>query len=145
MKNYHAHKSSLFLMELIIAIVFFALASAVCLQLFVKSHQINRQTEELHQAVNLAVSAAEVFRQSDGSPEEIQALLPELSPVEDGFLASFYDADFSPCGNTGAVYQLQLLLTGEDTDPEAEIHILKLAEGSAIYSLTCKTHLPNTL
>ena len=37
-------KSALFLMELMITTLFFALASTVCVQLFVKAHQINRET-----------------------------------------------------------------------------------------------------
>ena len=39
-------RSALFLMELIFSILFFALASAVCVQLFVKAHLLSVSTQE---------------------------------------------------------------------------------------------------
>ena len=43
MKGTPAKRSSLFLLELIIAILFFSLTSAVCVQIFVRAHLISRQ------------------------------------------------------------------------------------------------------
>ena len=40
MKRTPAKRSSLFLLELIIAILFFSLTSAVCVQFFARAHQI---------------------------------------------------------------------------------------------------------
>ena len=40
MERTPAKRSSLFLLELMIAILFFCLASAVCVQIFVKAHTI---------------------------------------------------------------------------------------------------------
>lgn len=37
-------KSGLFLMELIVAFLFFSLASAICVQLFVKADTINEES-----------------------------------------------------------------------------------------------------
>ena len=48
MKGTPAKRSSLFLLELIIAILFFSLTSAVCVQIFVRAHLISRQTQELN-------------------------------------------------------------------------------------------------
>ena len=48
MERTPAKRSSLFLLELMIAILFFCLASAVCVQIFVKAHTISRETEELN-------------------------------------------------------------------------------------------------
>ena len=39
-------RSGLLLMEIIIAILFFSLASAICLQLFVKAHNLGQDTQE---------------------------------------------------------------------------------------------------
>ena len=57
----NSSKSSLFLMELILSILFFSLASAVCVQLFVKSHLISRQSTDLTNSVNLAQDVAEIY------------------------------------------------------------------------------------
>ena len=51
MKGTPAKRSSLFLLELIIAILFFSLTSAVCVQIFVRAHLISRQTQELNTAL----------------------------------------------------------------------------------------------
>ena len=61
MKRKPAKRSSLFLMELIIAILFFCLASAVCVRFFVKSHLIERDTTALNHAANYASSVAEMY------------------------------------------------------------------------------------
>jgi flagellar basal body-associated protein FliL len=55
-------RSSLFLMELIIAILFFSLASAVCLRMFAKSHQLSTDASAGNQAVNQTVNVAELIR-----------------------------------------------------------------------------------
>ena len=55
-------KSGLFLMELIIAICFFAVASAVCVQLFAISHTLSRRSSGMQMAVQLAAGTAEGFK-----------------------------------------------------------------------------------
>ncbi len=55
-------RSSLFLMELIIAILFFSLASAVCLRMFAKSHELSTKASALNHAVNEASDLAESLR-----------------------------------------------------------------------------------
>lgn len=65
-------KSSMFLMELIIAILFFALASAVCIQLFVKSHLLSNAASDESRALLLCQNLSEIY----------QGILPECSPGE---------------------------------------------------------------
>ena len=59
MKKHTSSRSGLLLMEIIIAILFFSVVSAVCLQLFVKSHNLGQDTEELDMAVRHAGSVAD--------------------------------------------------------------------------------------
>ena len=54
-------KSGLFLMEIMFAILFFSLAGAVCLQLFVKAHSLSRDAKTLDAAVTVCQSAAAVL------------------------------------------------------------------------------------
>lgn len=54
-------KISLFLMELIIAILFFALASAVCIQLFVKSHLLGNTTIRENHALLMCQNLSEIY------------------------------------------------------------------------------------
>lgn len=62
MKN----KASLVLIEQLIMTLVFALAAAVCLQIFVKADSISRQTERLGQAQVLAQNGAEAIKAADG-------------------------------------------------------------------------------
>lgn len=91
------HRSSLFLLELILVIFFFSLASAVCIQLFVKAHLTERETEALNRAIPLAESAAEAYHKVSGRLEELGTLFPEgrLNEAGDSFLV-FYDEDWHP-------------------------------------------------
>lgn len=67
--KYTSHTSGLFLLELILAILFFSIASAICVQLFVKSHLLSRKAENLSIAVNECSDAAEIILSSDNQTE----------------------------------------------------------------------------
>ncbi len=114
-----ARASSLFLMELIIAILFFSAASAVCVQLFVKSHLLSQDAEELSHAVNECSGVAEVAEASDGAADCTTTLKGLYPQAEDGGdtgadLVIYYDKDFSPCTAEEAAYRLVLQLAQED-------------------------------
>jgi len=57
---------SLFLIELIVALLFFALAAALCMQFFVQANQISRQSVNLNQAIFISQNFAEEFRATNG-------------------------------------------------------------------------------
>ena len=80
MERTPAKRSSLFLLELMIAILFFCLASAVCVQIFVKAHTTSRETQELNTA------------------------LEKVSGYTELFLA--YDADWQECSKDEASYEI---------------------------------------
>lgn len=77
-------KSSLFLMELIIALLFFSLASTVCIRLFVNAHSLSAQTVDQNYAVNYAQNMAEAFTGCNGDLQALQALLTGSLLAEDG-------------------------------------------------------------
>ncbi len=59
-------KSSLFLMEILISILFFSVAAAACIQLFVKAHVLDNQTKEQNQAVIWSQNLAELWHTPNG-------------------------------------------------------------------------------
>ena len=69
-----AQSSSLFLMELILAILFFSITSAVCVQFFVKSHLLSRDSKILSQAVNECANIAEIYDASDSIDDALLSL-----------------------------------------------------------------------
>ena len=74
MKKQTSSRSGLLLMEIIIAILFFSVVSAICLQLFVKSHKLGQNTEELDMAVRQASSVAEILSQSKQPVNHLQEI-----------------------------------------------------------------------
>ena len=100
MKRTPAKRSSLFLLELIIAILFFSLTSAVCVQFFARAHQISRQTQELNAALEKVSGCTEIFlsggvsctRQPDGSADYTLC----------------YDSSWQLCTHADAAYTLQI-------------------------------------
>lgn len=95
-------------MELIISILFFSLAGAVCVKLFVNSHIISKDSVELNHALEWSQNVAEVFYGCNGDIEEMAALFHSQnqncilydasnSPSGTPELHLLFDADFSPC------------------------------------------------
>jgi len=65
-KYVQERRISLFLIELMVALLFFALAAALCMQFFVQANQISRQSVNLNQAIFITSSLAEEFRATNG-------------------------------------------------------------------------------
>ena len=117
MNKHRSRSSSLFLMELIIAILVFAVASAVCLQIFVTSHQLSDRASKLNSAVNEASSIAEIVNASSS-----------LSEAEDLVSGNYPDADVD--------------LSEEDGMLKADISIY--SDSEEIYSLSVRHYIGNT-
>ena len=90
MERTPAKRSSLFLLELMIAILFFCLASAVCVQIFVKAHTTSRETQELNTALEKVSGYTELFL-ADALTEDTEV---------------FYDADWQECSKDEASYEI---------------------------------------
>lgn len=82
--NRRISKSSLFLMELIMAILFFAIATIVCVQLFVKSHVLSEESVRLNYAVNWCSILAEGFYACDADMEAMNESISNSFLSEDG-------------------------------------------------------------
>lgn len=98
MKRTPARRSSLFLLECMIAILFFIIVAAVCIQLFAKSYTISRKSEDLTMAVQLTSSYVEEFRGGRDFPEE---------------LFVYYDASWSICEKAESEHTLTITVTSE--------------------------------
>ncbi len=129
-----ARSSSLFLMELIFAILFFSVASAVCVEFFVKAHLLSRDSDALSRAVNECAGAAEIICTSNGLPEGVDLLAqqypegdyPEL-PAETADVRLYYDDSFAACGQETAAYVLDIHMEQAERMIEAT---LEMREGS---------------
>lgn len=147
--NNNARKTGLFLMELIIAILFFSLAATICIQLFVKSHMISERSIALNHSILLAQNTAEIFYATNGDPEKMASLLgcgesSGTAAIADSdntsTLTLFYTDKFDcldPAEAASAVFQ-QTISLYTDSDPAlitCHIVISELSSGDVIYSL----------
>lgn len=147
-----AKTSSLFLLELILAILFFSLASAVCVQFFVKSHILSRDAQKLNHAVNECSGIAEIVTTSDGADEAVELIkevYPDISAgpsEENGDVPSvsvriFYNKDFIPCAENESIYKLHAVLWEQGNMLTAGMTMADVDKESPIYELTVKHYL----
>ena len=119
----HNNTSSLFLLELILAVLFFSVASALCIQIFIKAHLMSQDARDLNFAVNEVSSMAEQ--------------MPDDS-LQDA--AAYYDSSYASCKKADAVYVLTVHYEPEDTLLKAHISMDTIADNRNIYALDVTKH-----
>ena len=138
-------KSSLFLMELIIAILFFSIASAVCIQLFAKSHTLSTNTVNQNQAVLHAQNLAESYLALEGDLQQISPLFESsVSDFTENKLFLFFDAAWLPTSAENASFQAKLLSypPNEQGLISADIIITEIAAPqNELFSLQVSHHI----
>lgn len=104
-------------MEIIIAILFFSLASAVCLRLFAGAHKMSDQDKNLNNAILWSQNLSESFYGCSGKLLMIKNLYPTafLSNGEketDGTIILFFDEnwDLVDSSLSGASYEAILII-----------------------------------
>jgi hypothetical protein len=131
-------KSSLFLMEMIIGIMFLAIASAVCLRLFVGAHLVQETSGDTMQAVMMVQSVAEQMKLAD-SPLTYLETLGAVSP-EAGVWEVFFAEDWQP--TTAATAAFCLRFRGEESGElwRGELGVERLRDGKEVFSIDWKKH-----
>ncbi len=133
MGSHNNTRSSLFLIELIIALLFFSLGSAVCVRAFARAHTLTVQARDLSFASSACSSAASVVKYTDGSLEQVRAYFP--GAFADGQdVAVCYDGGFAPCGVRDAAYTLRIHTETVSLDRNASIR-MEDPEGRTLYAL----------
>lgn len=131
-------------MELIIAILFFSLASAVCIQLFAKSHLLSKQTVNQNHAVTWSQSLADSYLALDGDLDAMQDLFSPSEQPSDTMLRLSFDGDWNLCSTEDTVcYRADLVHSpAQDTGiMKAEISVYEIsAPDSPIYTLSIQHH-----
>ncbi|MBE5848357.1 MAG: hypothetical protein E7300_11860 [Lachnospiraceae bacterium] len=117
--------SSLFLMELILAILVFSMASTACIQLFVKAHVLTDKSIALNQSIIKCQNLAETLYGSDTIEDDLGK-------------TQYYDADWQRVTDEGsAVYAVSMEM--KPVDEKSLLHAVitskKLSDESVIYEL----------
>lgn len=109
-------KTSLFLMELIIVILFFSISGAVCVQLFFNAHKTDVQTSRTAEATLLIQNMAEVFSSSDGTIDSVAETYAD-SRKEADIVYLTYDSDWKLTYDPNPSYVS--LISVKNQNPEA--------------------------
>jgi len=141
MNKYRHPKSSLFLMEIMINILFFAVLVTICLQLFFKAHNLSENTTTLHHAVTACTSIAEVYQSNYDAKEVISTIYPDSIALNSTILI-YFDENYQPCAEASGIYRAVLDHSGS---PNANITFYVQESGEVLYSLDVSSYLPRTL
>lgn len=143
----HNNISSLFLLELILAVLFFSVASALCIQIFTKAHLMSQDARDLNFAVNEVSSIAEQISagtlhsdtaaSSDDTASDPSTQMPDDS-LQDA--AAYYDSGYASCEKADAVYVLTVHYEPENTLLKAHISMDTIADNRNIYTLDVTKH-----
>ena len=102
-------KSGLFLLEMVILILFFSIASAICVNLFVKEHVLSTQSRDLGTAVQQVQTVAETYKAVNGDTSQMTQLLA-LAEEDGGKLALYYNKEWQiQQDSNDAVYTLTVV------------------------------------
>ena len=134
-----ARGSSLFLIELIISILFFAVASSVCVQFFVKARLMSREAAQLTEAVAACTTASETIASGDS----LETVSDRINTVYPGC-----QADLTTLLTDGGTQTLQLseeltaicFMDGQMLT--VILHYTPSASASPLYTLSVDKYIP---
>lgn len=106
-------KLPLFLMEVVIMLLVFALSASVCLKVFAEGKKIATESCELDKACMEVQKVAEYWQSTKGNPQETARLM-QAEINGDGFEV-FYDEEWSPTEKAG-IFTLSMQADGTTAD-----------------------------
>ena len=126
MKNRN-NGSRIFMTELMFAILFFIIVSAICVQCFAGSYAKSSQAKELTNAINLASNAAEDYLAMDDY---------------EGF-TDYYDSSWNYTDDENAFYKVTSLVTEPESKGQCQsMHVIvSTMSDEEIYSLVVEKAL----
>jgi Tfp pilus assembly protein PilV len=144
---HNSAKSGLFLIEMIIAICFFALSAAVCTSLFVRAYLISKETRQANMAVLTAQSVVESFKAADGTAEGTANAFDTVTNAGDGssgFLL-FYDKNWQQTQGGKNAYTVDVAINENASPRDIVVNVNTTAEDGTqtlLYHLEAKTYIP---
>jgi hypothetical protein len=120
-------------MEQLVMVLVFALAAALCVQVFVLSDQTSRRYEARDRAVLEAQNAAELLKSSTGdmAERETEAARQLGGNYEQGILRVDYNENWEPVTEGDGAYRLTV--QGEAAEvPELSMAVVRVTSGGAL-------------
>ena len=129
-------KSPLALMEQLVMVLVFALAAALCLQVFVLADKTSRHNADVDNAVLLAQNTAETLKAYGGVEEAKEATGGEIRQM---MWSAYYDEDLNPVPDqTSAYYVVDTLPgnSGVEGLGQANIEVFRQDGNRGLFSIT---------
>lgn len=142
MRKYRSQKSSLFLLEIMLNLLFFVILVTICLHLFLKAHHLSKDTTLLHRAVTVCTSVAEVCQSSLGETDIFQTIYPEALFLNDTILI-YFDSNFTACSEFESIYRV--FLSENKETGSITIRFLRKNDTNVIYELEASSYVPQSL
>ena len=140
----HKHsRYSLILMELMAAILFFSLASAVCIQLFAKAHIMSRDASMESSAVIHVQTVAELML-ADGAriSDNLKAHYPHMT-IKDNSRSIYFNKNWDECAEKDAAYRLDIAESDKSGIKKEAMSMNDIAGNAELYKLDVDIHVPN--
>lgn len=126
-------KTSIFLMEMIIIIGFFAICSAICMQLFATAHKETKNSDELSRSSMCAEYLAETFKAKGGSLADMN-----MGVVDGEKLFLYYNENWEITTDSNAPFYCEInRFIQENNVASAKITIY--SDNEILFSISVKT------
>ncbi|MBQ0136227.1 MAG: hypothetical protein KBS43_05785 [Oscillospiraceae bacterium] len=135
MKTNSRSKSSLFLMELIIVIMFFALSAAICMKVFSSAKVKTDLARNMTNASFAAESLAECYKAEKLDGTDLSKVYPYATDYNDVYTV-YYDADWTMAKEFEGEYRATLVEHEEEYYTQAKIVVYDKS-GAELFSMDC--------
>ena len=154
--NRSNNRSGILLLEIMLAILLFSIAGALCLQMFAGSRQTSKDTANLTQAADHVQNAAEWIKYATGSTvrDSENTFFPDclLEEYPDAVISSdkvqiYFDENWNCCQKENGVYCMEAapVQTEHENLFCCQFTVFKTDSRDPIYSLNFKVHIPNSV
>jgi len=133
-------KAPLALMEQMVMLLVFALAAALCLQIFVYSDAASKRSEARDKAALLCQSVAESLRHTEGDLEAVAEMMdfPDSACTREGpLLEAYYNGDWTLSSAGAYAYCLRASLVdcAQDGLGGADVKVVEAKDGGELFTL----------
>lgn len=118
-------KSNLFLVELMVSVLFFALCAGVCLSMFAAAHQMSVNSSDLTNALNAAGQGAECVKED----KELIIDILQGTRIEENIYVVYYDSNWETVQDKSLmIYEMTIEVLKDRAMLTALIQVSKLGE-----------------
>ena len=132
MKKLKTHsKNSLFLLEMILSLLFLALACSACVQVFAAAYTNRLRARQLNHIQELTTTVGEILEGWDPNSKTLSQLLDE-EDIHSHQLTRYYDSDWNVCEKDEAQFVMTLDFQITSTQKEGKL-TFSLVSGESLY------------